>query len=250
MEQKKIKKRFTLCYILLPLAAALISKLLYHAASFTGSDIYYTGASSPFMRAVPFICKYSYIVFDQMFTAAGISAVIYAVMYFGRKTAAKALACALGSFLIAETAGLVYNLIRNSLSAGKAVAALLAMLTEFLFCAAVFAASFIGASVFLKKRFSSRRRNREKMFSPIAAAVIPTAVSALLVILDLTFFNVIPFLLEYDNITVTETVNIVLDYVYYIGVNFVLAFLISCLILLLLRSVTGKLKPKKSGVLA
>lgn len=249
MEQNKIKKRFYLCFVLFPLVAALLSKTFYISASLTATDIYYTGAASAFLRSVPFICKYAFIIFEQMYIAGAISAVVYAFTYFGRKTAIKSLFTSLGAFVIAEAVGIVFNLIRNMYSAGRIAASLIALASELLFTAAILVSAFIGASVILKKRLTSRKRNRAKLYSHYCAALIPTAVSLLIVLTDLTCFNVIPFLNEYDNILPKEIVNIILDYVYYIGIDFVLTYALSALILFIFVKITGKLKPKESGVL-
>ena len=234
---------------LFPLISALLSKALYIAASLTATDIYYTGAASAFLRAIPYICKYAFIFFDQLFMACAIASVIYSFTYFGRKTAVKAVLLSLGSFAVSEAVGVVFNLIRNAFSAGRIAASLIALLSEMLFTAAILVSALIGSSVMLKHRLTSRRRNRTKLYSHYNAAIIPCAVSLLIVLIDLTFFNVVPFLTEYDNILPKEIVNIVLDYIYYIGIDFILTYALCVLTLFIFVKVTGKLKPKESGVL-
>lgn len=244
----KIKKRFYLGFILMPLISLLVAKALYICASITASDIYYTGSSSAFLRFLPYLCKYGYIVFDQLFAGASVAAIIYAVTYFGKKTAVKAFAASVLSYLTAFAAELVYNLLRNSLSSSQIIAAAVAMLSDLLFLAAVLTVSIIAATVFLNKSFTSRKRNRLKAFSVYRAALVPMGVSALVRLFDITFFNVIPFLREYDDIRPDEIVDIVLDYVYYLGVYFVLAYILAVISLALFKSFTGALKPKYTGV--
>lgn len=244
----KIKKRFYLGFILIPLISLLLAKALYIGASITASDIYYTGSSSAFLRFLPYFCKYGYLLFDQLFSAASVAAVIYSVTYFGKKTAFKAIAASLFSYITAFIAELIYNLARNSLSASQLTAAVIAMLSELMFIAAILVAAFAAAVLFLNKSFTSRKRNRSKLFSPTRAALIPIGASVLVRILDITFFNVIPFLREYDDIRPDEIVDITLDYVYCIGIYFLLAYILSVIVFTIFKSFTGSLKPKYTGV--
>jgi len=243
----KIKKRFYLGFVLTPLISLLLAKALYICASITASDIYYTGSASALLRSLPYMCKYGYIVFDQLFTGASVAAVIYAATYFGRKTAVRALFASVLSYLTAFLAEIVYNLLRNSLSASQIAAAAFAMLSELLLLAAILVCSIVAATVFLKKSFTSRKRNRLKAFSIYRAALVPMGVSILARIFDITCFNVIPFLREYDDIRPDEIVDIALDYAYYIGVYFVLAYALTAVSLALCKSLTGALKPKFTG---
>ncbi len=247
MEQKNIKKHFFAAFLIIPFASALLSKFLLCSASLTSSDIYYTGATSAFLRAIPLICRYGSILFGQLFMGASIAAVAYAVTYFGRITAVKALFSAIGAFLTSELAGFIYNFIRNSMTSGQIAATALAVLSELLFNAAILVSAFIGTSLFLKKRFTSRKRNRESLFSPYRAIIIPSGVSFIVKAFDLTFFNVIPFLTEYDDIQPKEILSILLDYAYYIGIYFILTYLLAVLTLYVFSIITGKLKPKFSG---
>ena len=249
MEQNKIKRRFYICFALFPLAAALLSKVFYIVTSLTATDIYYTGAASAFLQAIPYVCKYAFILFDQLYVACAIASVIYAFTYFGKKTAVKALFCSIGAFVLSEAVGLVFNLIRNMFSAGRVAASLIALLSELLFTAAILVSALMGSSIMLKHRINSRKRNRAKLYSHYNAALIPSAVSLSVVLIDLTCFNVVPFVIEYDNIMPKEIVSIVLDYVYYIGIDFILTYVLCVVILFIFVKITGKLKPKESGVL-
>ena len=248
MEQTKIKKRFYMGFILIPLISLIGAKLLYIFASITASDIFYTGSSSFFLRFLPYLCKYGYIVLDQLFIGAGIASIIYAVTYFGCKTAVKALLSSVAAYMAAFILELIYNLLRNSLSAGQITAALIAMISELLFTVAFFVLAIVAASLFLKKSFTSRKRNRLKAYSVYRAALVPIGVSAIIRILDITIFNVIPFLIEYDDIRPDEIVDIVIDYAYSLALNFVLAYLLCIITLRLYKAFTGALKPKYTGV--
>ncbi len=245
MEQ--IKKRFYLGFTLMPFISLLIAKALYIFASITASDIYYTGASSIFLRLLPHICKYGYLLFDQLFVGASVAAIIYSITYFGKKTAVKALISSLVIYLLTFMAELSYNLVRNSLSIAHLTASVLAMLSELLFFAAILVVAIPCAVLFLNKSFTSRRRNRLNLFSVYRAAVLPIGVSALVRIFDITFFNVIPFLREYDDIRSDEIVDIVLDYAYYIGVHFILTLITATIALAIFKKLTGALKPKFTG---
>ena len=222
---KQIKNRFYMGFILIPFISLVLAKILYIGASITASDIYYTGSSSMFLRFLPYLCKYGYLLFDQLFSGACIAAVIYAATYFGKKTAAKVIAVSVISFLAAFVGELVYNTVRNNLSSGQISAAAIAMVSELLFFVAILIISVIAAALFLKYSFTSRKRNRLKIYSVSRAALIPTGISVIIRILDITFFNVIPFLREYDDIRPDEIVDITLDYLYCIGIYFNLVFI-------------------------
>lgn len=245
---KKIKNRFYAGFILIPLISLVLAKILYIGASITASDIYYTGSSLLFLRFLPYLCKYGYLLLDQLFTGASIAAVIYAATYFGKKTTAKAVLASIASFLTAFAAELIYNMTRNSLSSGQIVAATIAMASELLFFVAILIISAITAAFFLKFSFTSRNRKRLKIYSVYRAALIPVGISVIIRILDITLFNVVPFLREYDDIRTDEIVDIVFDYVYCIGVYFVLAYILSAITLKIFKSITGALKPKYTGV--
>ncbi|MBR6649952.1 MAG: hypothetical protein IKL36_00915 [Clostridia bacterium] len=245
---KQIKNRFYLGFILIPLISLLLAKILYIFASITVSDIYYTGSSSAFLRFLPYLCKHGYLLFDQLFAGASIASVIYSVTYFGKKTAIKSIIAASLSFLAAFVVELVYNVTRNSLSTGQITAAAIAMISELLFFAVILIISFIFASLFLKFSFTSRKRNRLKTYSIYRAAIIPTGISTIIRILDITLFNVIPFLKEYDDIRPDEIADIALDYIYCIGIYFVLTYILAAIVLAVFKSITGALKPKFTGV--
>ncbi len=246
MEQ--IKKRFYLGFILVPFISLFLAKALYISATITISDIYYTGSSSVFLRFIPYLCKYGYLLFDQLFVGASVAAIIYSITYFGKKTALKALTASIISFLLVFVAELIYNLVRNSLSSAQFTAAVMAMLSELMFVLAIYIATIFCAIVFLKKSFTSRKRNRLKAFSVYSAAIIPVGISAFIRMLDITLFNVIPFLREYDDIRPNEIVDIVLDYAYCIGVHFLLSLAMAIISLILFKKLTGALKPKYTGV--
>ena len=53
---------------------------------------------------------------------------------------------------------------------------------------------------------------------------------------------------EYDDIRPDEIVDITLDYVYCIGIYFLLAYILSVIVLTIFKSLTGSLKPKYTGV--
>ena len=245
---KQIKNRFYLGFILIPLISLLLAKILYIFASITVSDIYYTGSSSAFLRFLPYLCKHGYLLFDQLFAGASIASVIYSVTYFGKKTAIKSILAASLSFLAAFVVELVYNVTRNSLSTGQITAAAIAMISELLFFAVILIISFIFASLFLKFSFTSRKRNRLKTYSIYRAAIIPTGISTIIRILDITLFNVIPFLKEYDDIRPDEIADIALDYIYCICIYFVLTYILAAIVLAVFKSITGALKPKFTGV--
>lgn len=245
---KQIRNRFYLGFIFIPLISILLEKFLYICASITVSDIFYTGSSSAILRFLPYLCKHGYLVFDQLFAGSSIAAVIYSVTYFGKRTAAKSIFATSGSFLLAFVVELIYNTTRNNLSSAQITAASIAMISELLFLVAILIVALISGSLFLKYSFTSRKRNRLKIYSVYRAALIPTGISTLIRISDITIFNVIPFLREYDDIRPDEIADIVLDYIYHIGIYFILAYILSIFALKIFKSITDELKPKYTGV--
>ena len=247
MNQLKIKNRFYSVFLIVPVLCAVLSKVLYFSAAVTGSDIYFTGAANPLLQALPHICKYAYIFTSQLFVAAAVALSVYAITYFGKKTATYTVFASLGGFIVGEIFSFAYNLIRNSLSSGQLAAAVLASASQLLYTAVILIISVVIGRVFVKKSCLSPLRHRMKAYSPYKAVLIPVALRALWQVCDITFFNVIPFVREYDDIRPNEITSIISDYAYTIGVYFVLTALIALLFVLILKKITGELKPKFNG---
>ena len=120
------------------------------------------------------------------------------------------------------------------------IAGALSYIIEILFDALVIALALLFAIMFAK----ARAKNAHSKCSPMGAVFAVLGVYFLILIADLTFMNVIPFLVSYNDPTASEIKTIFSDYLYYL-ISTPLTMLVSMHCFFLLSKVTGKLKLKE-----
>ena len=192
----------------------------------------------------PLFFKVTYNLTGYLAIAFAFSATIYAHAYFGKKTAVttglfSTLGLATGKILM-----FVYNIIFNNVTSAQIVSGALTYFIEILFDLLIIIVSLIISFTFARKRVSSVRDNAEKLYSPLSTSFFTSIVYVLILIIDLSAMNVIPFLIQSESIISEDVKNIILDYAYYLAVLPVL-MVSSALAMYLLKKVTGKLKLKQ-----
>lgn len=237
MANNKITASFRLFSVISVLISAVISKLLHIAFLSAAADI----TVSDTLAA---IAKYSSVLFGMVSVTLAVSATVYAHSYFGRKTALTTSFISLACLFSGKVLMFLYNILANELSAAQIFSGALSYLTEVLLDLLIIFTSLIVSMAFAKKRELSKKENADASYSPLRASCISLTVYTFLLVLDLTFMNVIPFLVKYDNYSAIEIKNIIGDYLFYLF-HIPVFILLAYLCMLLLSKVTGRLKIKK-----
>ena len=100
------------------------------------------------------------------------------------------------------------------------------------------------AYCFSTRRFHAQKRNRFKRYAPLRAAFLSLGVACILHIVILSATKVIPFFIQYRNITAKEWLDIAYDYGHYIFWHLGISLLWAVPCMKLLEKVTGRLQPK------
>ena len=95
MNTDNITKKFRLAAILPVGLSALLAKVLAVLRSLGSSDVMITGSDSAFVKMLPSVCGYASVLFGVAAVAFCMTGAIYAMMYFGRRTAVRASLCQL-----------------------------------------------------------------------------------------------------------------------------------------------------------
>lgn len=204
-------------------------------------QIFYMISASDIMASEAFVmlCRIGFELFGLGAVAMTVVACVYSYSYFGIKTALKVS----GLLLLGLTSGkilmFVYNICVNSLTAGKLLAGAISYMIEILFDALIIAVSIIFSMIFAKARVK-----HQNGWTPLAASFTSLGVYFMILIADLTFMNVIPFLVSYSDPTSSEIKTIISDYLYYL-VSIPFAMLLAMLFYFLITKVTGRLKLKE-----
>ncbi len=237
MAKNKITTTFRLVSLFAVLGATLLSKALYILYLWSASDI-----------TVPDVVTYISGTLSELLgllgVATAISATIYAHSYFGKKTAIHTSLISLACLTSGKIAMFLYNLLANSLSAAQIISGALSYTIEILFDALVIIIAVMVSFIFAKKRVVSNNAEKDRIYSPLKAAITTSAVYSVILIIDLTVMNVIPFFIKYSDPTSAEIGKIIADYMYYL-IDFIIIALFSGLIMFSLSKVTGKLRLKQ-----
>ena len=115
---------------------------------------------------------------------------------------------------------------------------------EILFSSARLWLTYYIARQFALKRFHGHKPNRLNLYAPLRAVFLSLGITCILYIVVLSLTKVIPFLLQYQGITVKETMDIAYDYGYYIFWYLGISFCGAIPFMKLLNKATGRLQPK------
>ena len=233
MAKNTITTRFTLVSVGSVLLLCILSKIFQIFYMISASDIMASDLFTMF-------CRIGFELLAVSATAMTVSAAVYAYSYFGIKTALKSSGLLLGALTLGKILMFVYNMIANSLTAGKLFAGAISYLVEILFDALVIALSLFFAIMFAKRR----AKIEYSKCTPMGAAFAGLGSYFLILIADLTFMNVIPFFVSYSDPTTSEIKTIISDYLYYV-ISAPLTMLIAILCFFVLTKITGKLKLKE-----
>lgn len=237
-------KKFYLCSICSTFLFTLIGKILFIFYRAAVSDIMIAGASSFFLRALPYISNLGAQLFSRAAFVAAVCSIIYAVSFFGRKTGGKSLLYSMLCLLAGEAALFLYNVTQNVVGSASIKAWALSALTETLFSGVVWGLTFWIGYWYAVKRFHAVHTQRLKKFAPLRAVLLSLGITCALHIMILSVNKVIPFFMAYQNITGKEVLDILYDYGYYIFWHLGISFLIAPVYLKILEKTTGRLRPK------
>lgn len=235
MDGLRILKKYRRASLISVAAFCLLSKLCGILRTVWGSDIMITG-SDGFVKYLPAAAGWCTVAFGIAATACCISSVIYADMYFGRKSALSTAFISLGAAAAASALACVFDIIYNSFGFAASAALVLTAVADLAYTAA----SAFGALVITVILKAVRPRG----FS----VVLPVTLTAILYfiarICDLTFSNVIPFFKAYDDVSKDEILTVAGDYVYYTLLYLFVLGALSLTFTFVLRKITGRLKFK------
>lgn len=237
-------KKFYLCSICSVLLFTIIGKIVFILYRAAASDIMIAGASSFFLRALPYISGFGSQLFTRAAFVAAVCGIVYAVSFFGRKTGGKSFLFSMLCLLAGEALLFLYNIIRNVVGSASIKAWALSTLAEIFFSGVALGLTFWISYRYSVKRFHSSHPGRLKKFAPLRAVLLSLGITCILHIVILSVNKVIPFFMEYQNITSKEAMDILYDYGYYIFWHLGISFLIAPLYLKILEKATGRLRPK------
>ena len=237
MANNKITRAFRTFSLLIVLGATLISKALYILYLWSASDV---TVPAPIMYVSGTVSE----LLNLFSIAAAISVTVYAHSYFGKKTAVTASVISLICLASGKIVMFVYNLLVNSLSSAQIISGALSYTIEILFDALVIIIAIVISYMFAKKRVTSKRADSNKFYSPAKTAVTTAAIYSVILIIDLSVMNVIPFFVKYSDPTAREIGRIIADYTYYL-IDFIIIGLFAVLVIFILSKITGKLRLKQ-----
>lgn len=236
MNTDNITKKFRLAAILPVGLSALLAKVLAVLRSLGSSDVMITGSDSAFVKMLPSVCGYASVLFGVAAVAFCMTGAIYAMMYFGRKTAVRASLLSIAASAAASALYYAFNMLYNSYSLAQGIAFALTTLIDI---------GFVAISAFGALAVTSvLKAAKKRAFSIGLPIVICSFVYFAARIADLTFSNVVPFLSSVTDITASEKLAVIGDYVYYTGVYLILLGALCFAASALFVGVTGRLKFK------
>lgn len=235
MNGLRILKKYRLASLLPVAVFSLLSKLCGILKTLWGSDVMITGSGS-FIKYLPKAAGYCTVAFSLAATACCIASVIYADMYFSRRTSLRTSFISLGAAAFASALSCVFDILYNSYEMTSSLALVLTAVVDLAYIAAAAFGSLV-ISVVLKAL-------RPKGFSPALPVILSSVLYYIARICDLTFSNVLPFLRAYDDVSKDEILTIAGDYIYFTLLYLLVLCALSLLFCAVLRKITGRLKFK------
>ncbi len=237
MFKNSITARFRIFSIGSVLGATIASKLLLIAYMWAASDI---TVSDIFTN----VFRFGYEAFEILAIAFAIAVTVYAHSYFGKKTCVSSSLFSLGCLASGKVLMYIYMMLSNELSGAQLISKAFSYTVEILFDGVLILLAILFSFTFAKKRANTRFADPEKKFSPQKSACFAAGAYYFLLIADLSLARVIPFIVKYNDPTLSEIKAIVADYLYYlIALPVNLLFII--LAMFSLSKITGRLKLKQ-----
>lgn len=244
MEKLSRTQKFYLISIGSVLLFACLGKILFILYKTVSADIMVTESASFFLRCLPSISSFCAELISRGAFVLAVCSTVYAISYFGKKTGIKSVIGSIICLFAGELLLFLYNITRNVVGKASILAWLVSVLLELLFSCILLWLSYFIAYCFSVKRFHAQKRNRWGRYTPLRAVLLSLAFACILHVVILSATKVIPFLLQYQNITAKEAMDIAYDYGHYIFWHLGISFLWSIPCMKLLEKATGRLQPK------
>ncbi|GEM_PF-4143297 len=242
-------QKFFLASLCSVFAFSAVGKLLFVLYRTTASDILIADATSRLLRALPYICSFGAELFSRGAFVMAVCSVVYAVSYIGKKTAAISVLSSILCLIAGEALLLLYNITRNVVGRASILAWLFSTALEILFSAILLGISLFVAWSYAAKRFHAPAPHRLRRYAPIRAVLLSLGIGCTFHIVILSANKVIPFFMQYQNVSPKELADIAMDYGYYIFWHLGVSFLLTLPCLKILEKVTGRLRPKDYKVI-
>ena len=244
MEKLSRTQKFYLVSIGSILLFACLGKILFILYKTVSADIMVTESASFFLRCLPSISSFCAELISRGAFVLAVCSTIYAISYFGKKTGIKSVIGSITCLFAGESLLFVYNITSNVVGKASILAWLVSVLIELIFSCILLWLCYFIAYYFSLRRFHAQKHNRWKRYSPMRAVLLSLALACILHIIILSADKVIPFLIQYQNITAKEAMDIAYDYGYYIFWHLGISSLWTMPCMKLLEKATGRLQPK------
>lgn len=244
MKKLSRTQKFYLVSIGSTLFFACLGKILFILYKTVSADIMITESASFFLRSLPYISSFCAELISRGTFVLAICSTVYTISYFGKMTGVKSVIASIACLFAGELLLFLYNITRNIVGKASILAWLVSVLLELLFSSILLWISYFIAYYFSLRRFHAQKHNRWRQYSPTRGVLLSLALACFLHIVILSATKVIPFLLQYQNVTAKEAIDIVYDYGYYIFWHLGISFLWTIPCMKLLEKATGRLHPK------
>lgn len=244
MEKLSRTQKFYIVSIGSVLFFACLGKILFILYKTVSADIMVTESASFFLRCLPHISNFCTKLISRGAFVLAVCSAVYAISFFGKKTGVKSVTGSIICLFAGELLLFLYNITRNIVGKASILAWLVSVLLELLFSCILLWLSYFIAYYFSLKRFHASKHNRWKRYAPLRAVLLSLTIACILHIVILSADKVIPFLMQYQNVTAKEAMDIAYDYGYYIFWHLGISFLWTIPCMILLEKATGRLQPK------
>lgn len=235
-----ITKKFKLVSFAAVIVMTALSKLFSIVGGILSSDVMISGSDSAFVRFLPSLLSYGAVFCNAAAVSCAVGGVIYALAYFGKKTALRSSLLFLLCGLLGGAVNMCYALFANSMNIVTTLALALTLAVDIIYLALSLAIAAAATR--------HRLKNEKKAYSPVFAATVVAAVTLIIHIADLTFMSVIPFVQAKADagraLLSTDIYAIIGDYIYDIAVYGILPAALTLISIQIYKAVTGELMPK------
>ena len=248
MTKFPIKSKFYLTSAISVLAFSVLVKLLYWLNASFSTNVNFINTDNIFLKALPQITNYGYIIFGMGFVAVSIGTICYGISHFGPATSYKTALISLGAFAVAEIASYVYGVIYNSYNEAAFKATLISVGIELIYIALLLFITPFLSKVYLK--LSLKNKSSLSRLKISTAVIPPVALYFLIKLGELAIYTVgaMKSYISYGNaFSASVIISIILDVIYYFMLYFAAPVALGMLTVYTLTKITGPLKLKIKG---
>lgn len=248
MNKLSIKSKFYLSSAISTLGFSVLVKLMYWLNAYFSTNVNFINTDNIFLKALPQVTNYAYIILAMGFVAVSIGAICYAISHFGPATSYKTALISLGSFVAAEITSYIYGIVYNSFNEAAFKATLISVGIELVYIAILVFITPSIAKAYL--RFSLKNKTTLSRLK-ISTAVIPAvAIYFLIKLGELAIYTVDAmksYISHGNTFSASVVISIILDVIYYFMLYFAAPVALGMLTIYTLTKITGPLKLKIKG---